>query len=165
MTAWVTVHTIGAVTTKGKEEQWHDAPHQFGDTVPQPPEQTALHAVPAMAAIAAATATAVVTVRPIRRAAGAATAEVAGPPGAAVQGRAGRAPVRQSRTRQLKSRHSRRSVRLLRLKRRRSQIFEIASSVTLGMTGRERPSNCTTCSRRLVSRFGSARRTLVLACR
>ena len=124
-----------------------------------------LHAVPAMAATAAATATAAVTARPTHRAAGAATAAVAGPAGAAVQGRAGRAPVRPFRTRLLRWRRSRRSARLLRVKRRRSQIFGTASSVTLGMTGREPPRNCTICSRRLVSRFGSARRTLAWECR
>jgi hypothetical protein len=74
-------------------------------------------------------------------------------------------PVRPSRTRLLRWRPSHRSARLLKKKRQRSQTFGIASSATLGMTGREPPRNCTICSRRLVSRFGSARRTLALACR
>jgi len=148
---------------KKEAQQWQDAQHQFVGTIPQPRGRPALHAVPAMAVTAAATAAA--TVRPTRRAAGAATAAVTGPAEAPVQGRAGRAPVRLSRTRLLRWRPSRRSARLLKEKRRRSQAFGIASSATLGMTGREPPGNCTICSKRLVSRFGSARRTLALACR
>lgn len=72
---------------------WNMAP-----TVLQPPERTALHAVPAMAATAAATAAD--TVHPTHRAADTVAEE--DQLGAAVQDRAGRAPVRPSRIHQLR---------------------------------------------------------------
>lgn len=158
---------VRAITTRGIAPQWHDAQHQFEGTTRQPRKQPALHVVPAMAGTAAAmvAGTTVATGRPTPLAAGAATAAVAGPAEVAVQGRAGRVPVRPFRTRLLRWRLSHRFARLLKKKRRRSRTFGIASSATLGMTGRAPPRNCTICSRRLVSRFGSARRTLALACR
>ncbi len=42
---------------------------------------------------------------------------------------------------------------------RRNLIFATASSVMLGMTDKDPPRSCTTCSRPLVSKSGSARRT------
>lgn len=87
----------------------------------------------------------------------------AGPAGAAVQGRAGHASGRPCRTRLLRWRPLRRYVRLLKDKRPLGQTFGIASSATPGMTGKDPLSNCTICLRQLVSRSGSARRTLALA--
>src|SRR5437764_604978 len=101
------------------------------------PQRTALHAAAAMEPTAAAMATA----RPTRRAAGAVRAAAEGQSAAAAQSLAGLASVRPSRTHLLRWHRSRQFARLLKSKRQRKQIFEIVSSVTPGMTDRERPSN------------------------
>ena len=87
-------------------------------------------------------------------------AALAGPAGAAVQGRTGHAPAHPCRTRPLRWRPLRRYVRLSKDKPRPGQNFGIASSATPGMSGKDPLNNCTICLKQLVSRSGSARRTL-----
>lgn len=149
---------------KGRITTWLDAQHQYADIVQRPQLRPAPLAVTAVATAMAATA----RPTPRRAAAGPAIAAaveavVAGP--AAVQGRAGRERVRPCRTRLPKFSHSRQSAKPLRLEQRSNPTFVTSSCATRGTTGRGQPKSCTIYSWRLVSKFGSARRTLASACR
>ena len=154
----------GMTSSRRGVDTWLSEQPQSKAIVHRALQRPARPSVAAMVATVVTTATAAATVRPIRRVA-VATAVVAGPVEVAVQGRAGRVPVRPSRTRLTKWPLSRQSARLLKKRRRQGQKFGIAFYVTLGMTGKVPPNNCTIYSRRLVSRFGSAKRILVLVCR
>lgn len=115
--------------------------------------------------IGAAMATVAATLHPIRQGVAAPIAEVEEDLPAAVRGRVGLALVRPSFTHLLRWCPSHRSAKQLRLRRRRSQICAIASFVTPGMIGTDLPNNCMTSLRQRESRYGSARRTLVLVFR
>ena len=150
-------------TTNGSITTWLHAQPQYADIGQRPRSRPALHAVtavvPAMAVTARRT--------PHRAAAGLAIAAVAAAVAgqAAVQGRAGRKRIRPCRTRLPRCNHSRQSAKPLRRGLRSNLIFETSSCATRGTTGRGQPKSCTNCSWRLVSKFGSARRTWASASR
>lgn len=134
-----------------------NAQHRYVDITLRRRRRPALHAVPAVSAVTVVTAAAT----PRRSAAVvaiAAAVAVAGP--AAAQGRAGRARARLCRIRLLKCSHSRQSAKPLKREQRSNLTFVTSSCATRGTTGRGQPESCTIRSCLLVSKFGSARRTL-----
>lgn len=94
-----------------------------------------------------------------------ATAAVESVGQAGVLNRDGRALVHLSLTHRLRLYRSRRYARLLNKKWQRGRTSEIVSSATLGMTGLDQLRPYAICSRQLAYEFGSAKRTLALACR
>lgn len=149
---------IRSVTSNGAGWIWLDARHRYVGTGRQLRRRT----VPHVAAVATATALATgrpTTIRPTphRAAAG------AGP--VVEQDLVGRGPVRQSRTHPPKSYLSHQFENPLRKQQRSGLTYAIASFATPGTIGKGQPRNCMIYSRGLALRFGSARRTLDLACR
>lgn len=155
--------------TQGRITIWEDAQRQYEDIGQRLQPLGALHAVtvlvdtarPTLGRAAAVAIAAVAAV--VSGPAAVAVVVVANPEG--VQGRAGREPVRPCRTRLSKYSHSRQSAKPLRNEQRSNPTFATSSYATHGTTDGGLPKSCTSCLKRLVSKFGSVRGTLALVSR
>jgi len=151
------------VITNGRIATCLTAQHQYAAIARRARQRPAPHVVAALAATGHTRPRPTPHPTPRRRATGAAGAAGAGP--AAAEGRDGHEQVRPCHTRLPKCSHSRQSAKPLRREQLSNLTCVTSSCATRGTTGRGQPKSCTVCSWRLVSKFGSARRTLASAYR
>lgn len=149
-------------TKREETPEWRNAQLQFAATARRPRRRPAR---PVDTVVVTAAATEADTAPHAPPVGALPTAAVADPAVLAFRDRIGRGPARPSPTRRPRRCPSRQSVRPLSGKLRQSPTSGIASFATRGTTDRVQPRNSTIYLRRLVSKFGSARKTLAWACR